>query len=117
MTNNNNKPVHEIRLGRIVASVWSNPSAKGNYYAVTASRLYRKGQGWARTASFGRDDLPLVAKVMNDAHTWLFGEAARVAPATIANTAATAAPARNGAAIQETPDYHVEDVYPEYCNF
>jgi len=54
---------------------------------------------------------------MNDAHTWLFGEAARVAPATIANTAATAAPARNGAAIQETPDYHVEDVYPEYCNF
>lgn len=117
MTNNNNKPVHEIRLGRIVASIWSNTSPKGTFYAVTACRLYRKGQGWARTGSFGRDDLPLVAKVMSDAHTWLFGEAARVAPATIANTAATAAPARNGAAIQETPDYQVEDVYPEYCNF
>ena len=114
MTNNNNKPVHEMRLGRIVASVWANTSPKGTYYAVTACRLYRKGQGWARTSSFGRDDLPLVAKVMNDAHTWLFSEAARVAPSTIANTVSATQPMANGTAVQESPEYHVEDVYPEY---
>ena len=35
-----------------------------------------KGEEWKSSTSFGRDDLPLVAKVCDLAHTRLFGEAA-----------------------------------------
>jgi hypothetical protein len=39
---------------------------------VTISRLYKDGEAWKRPDSFGRDDLPLVAKVANHAHSWIF---------------------------------------------
>ena len=34
-------------------------------------RLYKDGDEWKRTDSFGRDDLPLVAKVADLAHLWI----------------------------------------------
>jgi hypothetical protein len=67
-----NKPVHEIRLGTIKASLWTNETEHGTRYNVTVSRLYRADNQWKTTESFGRDDLPLVCKVMNLAHTWIF---------------------------------------------
>ena len=30
------------------------------------------GEEWKQTDSFGRDDLPLLAKVIDLAHTWIF---------------------------------------------
>jgi hypothetical protein len=39
----------------------------------TLSRLYKpEGEDWQDSTSFGRDDLPLVAKVADMAHTWIF---------------------------------------------
>jgi hypothetical protein len=68
-----NKPVHEIRLGRIKAAVWENQSQNnGAMYNVTLSRLYRDGNQWKDSTSFGRDDLPLVEKVADLAHRWIF---------------------------------------------
>ena len=79
-----NKPVHEVRLGRVRAAVWENASAKGVMHSVTFSRLYKDdatGQ-WADSASFGRDDLLLLAKVADLAHSWVHGQSARdAAPA------------------------------------
>lgn len=68
----NQKPIHEIRLGAIKAAIWQNESTNGIRYNVTISRLYKDGDTWKRTESFGRDDLLLVAKVANQAHTWIF---------------------------------------------
>ena len=66
------KPIHEIRLGRVRAAVWLNESAKGPFYPVTISRLYKDDAGkWADAQGFDRDDLPLVAKVADRAHTWI----------------------------------------------
>lgn len=100
---NNNKPVHEIRMGRIVASIWANASQKGNFYAVTVSRLYRKEPGWARSTSFGRDDLPLVGKVLSQAYIWLYAAASTnlVAKTAAANANGEAAPAP--AASEDSP--------------
>lgn len=70
------RPVHEVRLGRIKAAVWQNETENGVRHNVTISRLYRDGDKWKDTASFGRDDLPLVAKVADLAHSWIFAEAA-----------------------------------------
>jgi len=66
------KPAHEIRFGAIKAAIWENETAKGSRFNVTISRLYKDGESWKRTESFGRDDLPLVAKVADQAHTWIF---------------------------------------------
>lgn len=66
------KPIHEIRLGRIKAAIWQNATQNGNRYNVTFSRLYRDGEEWKSTESFGRDDLPLLMKVADRVHTWTF---------------------------------------------
>ncbi|WP_261340650.1 hypothetical protein [Planctopirus hydrillae] len=39
---------------------------------MTVSRIYKDGEEWKQTESFGRDDLPLLAKVVDLAHTWIF---------------------------------------------
>jgi hypothetical protein len=67
------KPVYEIRLGRIKAAIWANETDNGTRHNVTLSRLYKvEGEDWQDSTSFGRDDLPLVAKVADMAHTWIF---------------------------------------------
>ena len=66
------KPVHEIRLGRIKAAIWENETQNGTMYTVTISRLWRDGKQWRDSASFGRDDLPLIAKVADRVHSWIF---------------------------------------------
>lgn len=67
-----NRPVHEIRFGRIRAAIWQNETENGMRHNVTISRLYKDGEDWKDSTSFGRDDLPLVAKVCDQAHTWIF---------------------------------------------
>ena len=66
------KPVHEARLGRIKAAVWANTGESGVWYSVVISRLYKEGDAWKRSESFGRDDLPLVMKVADQVHTWIY---------------------------------------------
>ena len=68
------RPVHEIRMGRIRAAIWENETQNGTRYNVTLSRLYRDDDQWKDSSSFGRDDLPLVAKVADQVHTWIFGQ-------------------------------------------
>lgn len=71
-----NRPAHEIRLGRIKATIWANATEQnGTRHNVTVCRLYKdvdKPTEWKQSDSFGRDDLPLVAKVLDMAHTWIF---------------------------------------------
>jgi hypothetical protein len=66
------KPVQEVRLGRIKAAIWENETANGTRHNVTFTRLYKDGNAWKDSGSFGRDDLPLLAKVADLAHTWIF---------------------------------------------
>jgi len=66
------KPVHEIRFGLIKAAIWRNHTKSGDRHNVTVSRIYRNGDVWKESTHFGRDDLPLLAKVVDLAHTWIF---------------------------------------------
>lgn len=70
-----NKPVHEVRLGVVKAAIWANETDYGVRYGVTFQRLYKDGDDWKTTDSFGRDELLLVAKVADMAHTWICQEA------------------------------------------
>jgi hypothetical protein len=69
-----NRPVHEVRMGRVRAAIWENETQTGTRHNVTFSRLYKDGDDWRDSTSFGRDDLPLLAKVADMAHTWILGQ-------------------------------------------
>lgn len=69
----NCKPVHEIRLGAIKASIWANETATGPRHNVTLGRLYKDtNDDWRTSDSLGREDLLLAVKVLDLAHTWLY---------------------------------------------
>ena len=71
MKNTKTKPIHEVRLGAIKAAVWRNETESGVRYNATFSRLYKDGDQWASTESFGRDDLLVLAKVADQTHSWI----------------------------------------------
>jgi hypothetical protein len=70
------KPVHEVRLGKIKAAIWANESERGLRHNVTVSRLYKDGEDWKSSDSFGRDDIPLLIKALDRVHDFLFEPAA-----------------------------------------
>ena len=71
--NTNGRPVAEIRVGRITATIWQNtPTDAGVFYSVHITRLFRRGSTWDRTPAFGRDDLLTVAKVADLANTRIY---------------------------------------------
>jgi len=69
------RPIQTIRYGAVRAAIWRNVIDNGNasraVYNVTFSRSYRDGDTWKETGSFGRDDLLLLAKLADEAHTWI----------------------------------------------
>lgn len=66
-----NKPVAKLRQGRIAADIWRNDSEQGTRFSVTFTRSYRcKETGdWKTTPSYGRDDLLLLSKLADQAHS------------------------------------------------
>lgn len=88
MQTNKPKPTHEVRLGHIKAAVWRNETEAGVRYNATFSRLYKDGDEWRSTESFGRDDLLQLAKVADNAHSWICAQSQED------NKAANGAPSR-----------------------
>ena len=71
---NENKPIQEIRIGAVKATIWENETEAGIRHNVVITRLYKKNDKWESTARFGRGDLPIVEKVAAKAHSWLYEE-------------------------------------------
>ena len=67
------KPTHEVRIGAVKAAIWKNDTSNGVRYNVTLARLYKDKEDnqWKSTDSFGRDDLLVLAKVADQAHSWV----------------------------------------------
>ncbi len=74
MKTSKTQPIHEIRLGRVKAAVWRNTNANDLHYNVTFSRIFRDGETWKTSHSFGPDDLLLLAKVADQAHSWIHAQ-------------------------------------------
>ena len=66
------QPVHEVRIGAVKATIWENETTAGVRHNVTLVKLYKDAEEWKQTESFGRDDLLLVAKVVDQAHSWIY---------------------------------------------
>jgi len=66
--------VHEIRRGLIKVRIRQRKSQQGMRYSLTVVRLYRNGDHWKESTRFGRDDIPIVRLVLDEAYGWIFME-------------------------------------------
>jgi len=68
-----NLPLKTIRLGRLKATVWENGNEKAKFHNVTFLRTYKDEQDkYHDTDSFGRDDLLALAKLADQAHSFIY---------------------------------------------
>ena len=66
----NQKPHAKVRIGAVKAAIWQNQAVDRTHYNVTFSKSYRDAEGqWKTTHSFGRNDLLVLAKVADQAHS------------------------------------------------
>ncbi|AGA31687.1 hypothetical protein [Singulisphaera acidiphila] len=66
-------PAHKLRIGVLQATIWRNTNDKGTWYSVTPQRSYKQGdETWKETDSLGFDDILAMAKLLDQAHTWIF---------------------------------------------
>lgn len=64
-------PIHRIRYGTVNCSIFCSTTSIGAFFDVSVTRSYRRDQGWAHARHFGEYDLPVLAKVILDAHSWI----------------------------------------------
>ena len=65
-------PVKTLRLGRLKAAVWENSADQRMFYNVTFARAYLdEEKKWHDSDSYGRDDLLLLSKLADQAHTFI----------------------------------------------
>lgn len=71
---NTTQPIDHIRFGSVQAAIWRNVDGEGRVrYGVTVEKRYVNGDGeWHSTNSFGRDDLPVLCKAVDHAHTRIY---------------------------------------------
>jgi hypothetical protein len=76
MANAKQQPNDEIRTEQIKATIWENQTTAGIRHNVTGNKIYKDGEEWKQTDSFGRNELQFMTKVIDLAHTWIFPQAA-----------------------------------------
>ena len=65
------KPTMEIRRGLIKVRIWQRRSKNGVRYSLSVVQLFRNGDQWKESTRLGRDDIPLVRLVLDEAHAWM----------------------------------------------
>jgi hypothetical protein len=67
----NNQPIHQVRIGRIKAAVFENGDSAPR--KVQFQALYKDDEDkWQGSQSFTREDLPLLIKVADQVHSYLY---------------------------------------------
>ena len=74
------KPVHEIRLGLIKVAIWRVSTRAGERHNVTVCRLFKNGDTWTQSQHFGRDDLLLLIKALDRAHSYILDSSQTESP-------------------------------------
>jgi hypothetical protein len=64
--------VHEIKRGLIKAKIRRKPSRDGAKYSVSIVRLYRNGDHWKESTRYGRNDIPVIRLVLDEAFGWIY---------------------------------------------
>ena len=77
------RPIREIKLGNVWATIWQHEQEDGRImHTVRFSRLFKGGGVWHDSASFGRMELFLLARVALMALGWVSAQPIEAAPQT-----------------------------------
>jgi len=70
------QPAKQFRAGALGVSVWKREHNGEIFYNATASRAFTRddGESFEYSDSFGRDDLPIVAALLNQAFSWIVAQ-------------------------------------------
>lgn len=70
------KLVHELRHGLLVVRVRKTKSGDATRHKLSIHRLYRNGDLWHESSRLGRNDIPSVRFLLDEAHTWILSQEA-----------------------------------------
>ena len=65
------RPVHEVRVGLVVARVREFKRRGKIHHSISVHRLFRNGDCWTESQRFAFRDIPSVSFVLDEAHRWL----------------------------------------------
>lgn len=65
------KIVREIRHGLLVLRIRRVRASDPARHLISIHRLYRNGELWHESSRFGRDDVPFMRFLLDEAHTWM----------------------------------------------
>lgn len=65
------QPAHQLRSRSIKCAVWKNESANDSFYTLTLDRLYKDGEVWKTSHSFGIGDAADIELVLTQAREWV----------------------------------------------
>ena len=74
------KLVHEIRQGLLVVRIRQAKSGDALRHLLSIHRLYKNGDLWHESTRLGRDDIPFIRLLLDDAHTWMLQQEGGIAP-------------------------------------
>ena len=72
------KIIHEIRQGLLVVRIRRAKSGDKIHHMLSVHRLYRNGNLWHESTRFGRDDIPFVRWLLDEAYAWMLEHEARI---------------------------------------
>lgn len=65
------KPVHEVKIGRVRATIWPAETRRGTLYSVVVARWYESEGKWKSSTSLDHADLLHAAKALDVAESWV----------------------------------------------
>jgi hypothetical protein len=72
MSDPKQKPVHSYQSGALRVAIWRQEAKDGKiFFTATAQRTRDDGKSWEYSDTFNRDDLPVVANLLDAAHLWI----------------------------------------------
>ena len=74
------QPAHQIRSRSVKAALWKNTTDKGTFYNITLERLYKDGEVWKSSSSFGIGDIGDLETVIRQAREWVANQPKESAP-------------------------------------
>lgn len=64
--------IHEIKRGMIKAKIRGKLTKTGTHFSVSVVRVYRNGDQWKESTRYGRDDIPIIRLVLDEAFGWIY---------------------------------------------
>ncbi len=65
---------HEIKRGLIKAKICGKRTKAGINFSVSIVRVFRNGDQWKESTRYGRDDIPVIRLVLDEAFGWIYSQ-------------------------------------------